>query len=103
MFPKHKRIDDRKVVDECKKEYCEVCGKSTYRNGRIIDPHHIYTKGSSGPCIRENLIQLCWDCHYIKVPAGKYSKAFLLGIVAKRENTTVEEIEDKINRLRYGI
>jgi hypothetical protein len=98
MFDKHKRIDDRPTVEEMKKEYCEVCKNSTLRNGKIIDPHHIYTKGASSPDIPENLIQLCWDCHYEKAHGGKYSKAFLLGIVAERENTTVDEIIDKINK-----
>lgn len=85
------RIVDPETIDRMRKPYCEVCGSRAYG-----EPHHIYTRGAGGPDIPENLIQLCWDCHYVKVPAGKLPKETLLRIVARREKKTVEEIQDII-------
>lgn len=94
MFPKYKRIVDKKVIKACRKEYCEVCGMQAN-----IEPHHIYTVGAGGGDIKENLIQLCTDCH-IKAHAN-YSREELLKIVAWREESTVEQIK-LINRQAMG-
>ena len=40
---------------------CQICGKSTKKNGRKLDVHHIdYDKANLNP---ENLISLCRSCH----------------------------------------
>ena len=51
MFPKHKRIVNRKMIQACRKNRCEYCGAATN-----IEPHHINTRGSGGGDIKENLI-----------------------------------------------
>ena len=94
--PIHKtpRVSDRKTIQRCKSKRCEVCGAPTYD----IEPHHITTRGASGPDIPENLIQLCWTCHYVKIPAGKYSQAFLFGLVGKRLRKSGEECRKAVRR-----
>lgn len=40
---------------------CQICGKSTKKNGRKMDVHHIdYIKANLNP---DNLISLCRNCH----------------------------------------
>ena len=40
---------------------CQICGKTTKKNGRALDVHHIdYIKSNLDP---ENLISLCQNCH----------------------------------------
>ena len=40
---------------------CQICGKSTKKNGRKLDVHHIdYDKNNLNP---DNLISLCCSCH----------------------------------------
>lgn len=96
--PKVVRIKDKKVITAERKPYCEVCGAPAYG-----EPHHIEPRGSGGPDIRENLIQLCWRCHYEKVPAGKLSKDYLFEIVARRMKETPEEVKETVRRAkRYG-
>jgi hypothetical protein len=38
---------------------CEACHKPAYGM-----PHHIKTRGSGGTDEAENLLRLCWGCHY---------------------------------------
>lgn len=95
MIPKVKRLTDSKTVQACRKEWCEVCGQRSYG-----EPHHIITRGAGGPDHRYNLIQLCWVCHYGKVPAAELPKEILFGFVAKREGVTVAIIEETLNRIR---
>lgn len=84
--PKPKRTKDPKVIQEVQKNYCERCGSPAYG-----EPHHIRPRSLGGPDIKENLIQLCRDCHLLaqeyKIPVVE-----LLKIVARREEKTVEEI-----------
>lgn len=64
------------------------------------EPHHIYTIGSGGGDIKENLIQLCADCH-IAAHAGYVGKSELIEIVAEREGVTSDAIV-KANRKAMG-
>ncbi|MBM6823703.1 HNH endonuclease [Veillonella magna] len=64
------------------------------------EPHHIYTIGSGGGNIKENLIQLCADCH-IAAHAGYVGKNELIEIVAEREGMTSDAIV-KANRKAMG-
>ena len=86
---KPKRLKDKKAYERARKPYCEVCGKKAYGG-----PHHIFTRGAGGADHEYNLIQLCFSCHYEKVPSGKLSREKLLGIVAQREDMTVGELEE---------
>lgn len=64
------------------------------------EPHHIYTVGSGGGDIKENLIQLCADCH-IAAHAGYARKDELIEIVAEREGMTSDNVI-KANRKAMG-
>ena len=80
---KHKRITSKKTIQEIRKSYCEICGQRTN-----IEPHHINTRGSGGGDIKENLIQLCTQCH-INTHSGQYpTKDDCLNKVAEREGIT---------------
>lgn len=96
--PKPRRLLDPGAVQAAKKPWCEVCGSPS----RGIEPHHILTRGAGGPDHKYNLIQLCWECHYGRVPAGQLPPHYLFEIVARREGKTVEEIEEMVYRLRCG-
>ncbi len=92
---RYKRVKDRKVIKACRKDYCEVCGRVA-----MSEPHHIFSVGSGGGDIKENLIQLCSECH-VKTHAGNVDKNVLLRVVALREDSAVEELY-KINRTAMG-
>lgn len=92
---RYKRVKDRKVIKACRKDYCEVCGRVA-----MSEPHHIFSVGSGGADIKENLIQLCSECH-VKVHSGNVEKNVLLRVVALREDSTVEELH-RINRVAMG-
>lgn len=96
MLTKHRRIKDRKVISACRKEYCEVCGRRAN-----IEPHHIFTVGSGGGDIRENLIQLCTTCHIDAHSGNGESKDALLRVVAWRERKSMDEVYT-INRQAMG-
>ena len=57
-IPKPTRIISKKTVQECRKNYCEHCGKKA-----TGEPHHVRPRSLGGSDIKENLIQLCFDCH----------------------------------------
>jgi 5-methylcytosine-specific restriction endonuclease McrA len=90
-----RRVVNPKAIELARKPRCEVCGARAYG-----EPHHIITRGAGGPDIPENLIQLCWQCHYGEVPSGRLPKARLFAIIARRERKTPEEIEDIVYRAR---
>ena len=93
---KHKRITSKKTIQEVRKPYCEICGQRTN-----IEPHHINTRGSGGGDIKENLIQLCTQCH-INTHSGQYpTKDDCLNKVAEREGITYDEAY-AINRIAMG-
>ena len=95
MFPKHKRIINRKMIQACRKNRCEYCGTVTN-----IEPHHINTRGSGGGDIKENLIQLCTQCH-INAHSGVLNKEECMEVVAVREGLSVDAVY-KINRKAMG-
>ena len=93
---KHKRITSKKTIQDVRKPYCEICGQRTN-----IEPHHINTRGSGGGDIKENLIQLCTQCH-INTHSGQYpTKDDCLNKVAEREGITYDEAY-AINRRAMG-
>ena len=100
MFPKHKRIKDNKVIQECRLEYCEYCGSPAYG-----EPHHIVTRGSGGADIKENLIQLsCNNSCHDKAHRGLITKDVLFSIVSRREGISVDECKRRINKAKgHGV
>lgn len=84
---------DLKIINEVRKDYCELCGTPT-----TIWPHHIKPRGAGGKETRWNLIQLCEE-HHRAVHDGQLHRKVLVEIVAKRENTSVEAIYDMNNWL----
>jgi len=98
MFPKHKRVINKKLIKEMTGGYCEHCESPAYGQ-----PHHIVTVGAGGPDIRENLIQLsCSNGCHIKAHNGEIPREELLFIVARREDITIEECERRI-QLKRGL
>lgn len=84
------RIVSRKTVKECRKPFCERCGRKA-----VGEPHHIRPRSLGGSDIKENLIQLCFDCHR-SAHNGKLSYVELVQIVAVREGATPREVCKKI-------
>lgn len=80
------RIADKATVDSVRKDYCEICGMQ----GNHV--HHVITKGSGGPDIRENLVNLCVSCH-AKAHNGKITQKQCFNKISKRERCRVSEIE----------
>lgn len=80
-----KRKRDYKTIKAMRKPYCERCGRAA-----SIEPHHVFTVGSGGKDIAENLVQLCTDCH-IAAHAGGIEREELLGIIAEREGVDADE------------
>ena len=95
QLERHKRKRDRKTIAACRKPYCERC-----RRAANIEPHHMFSVGSGGCDIKENLIQLCTQCH-IDTHAGNIEREELLAIVAKREGVTADELY-RANRRAMG-
>lgn len=95
MLEKHKRIKNRKLIQEFRSNRCEVCGAYT-----TIEPHHVNTVGSGGGDIRENLVQLCTE-HHIAAHDGGLSKETLIKLIAAREGKSTDEIHS-INRTAMG-
>lgn len=84
------RTVSRKTIEECRKPRCERCGAKSYG-----EPHHIRPRSLGGSDIRENLIQLCFDCHRA-AHDGKVLYTELVQIVAKREGIAPEEVCERI-------
>jgi hypothetical protein len=82
---------------------CEGCGIPCSSRER----HHIFGKGAGGPDLRCNIIMLgdaftdqC-ACHAVfHNEGGAVDRFTFLGVVAKREGTTPEAIEDVVNMVR---
>jgi len=90
-------INDKLLAEFRQKERCERCWS---RNG--IQPHHLFSRGLGGAWrfdIRVNLIALCLVCH-TSVHNGCIDREELLAIVAKREKTTPQAIQEQIWHLR---
>lgn len=90
MIPKPTRIKSKETIQECRKDYCEYCGKKA-----TGEPHHIRPCSLGGSDIKENLIQLCFDCHRA-AHDGKILYPAFVAIVAKREGLSVEEVCNRI-------
>lgn len=76
---------------------CERCCRFD-----MIFPHHLFCRGMGGARrfdILINLIGLCVWCHQA-FHNGRIDREELLAIVAKREKTTPEAIQEEIWRLR---
>lgn len=58
LFPKKKRIENQKLLDEYRNRPCEVCGLAPKS-----DPHHLISRGAGGDDTPENLISLCRSHH----------------------------------------
>ena len=54
MFPKKKRVVDKKLLKSLRNTPCVVCFKT-----QGVVGHHIKTRGSGGGDVIENLIGLC--------------------------------------------
>jgi len=93
VFLKVKRVVAPEVIENCRRGRCEICGAPAH--GR---PHHIITVGAGGPDIKENLIQLCWRCHYQDLPAGKLSRGRLFKQVARRLGITLDEVVARVEQ-----
>lgn len=78
MYPKKKRIKNKKEIEKARKKYCEYCGRTWG-----IEVHHIKTRGSGGNDELSNLVSLCADCH-TKAHNGQIPKRNLKYIVEKR-------------------
>lgn len=89
-IPKPTRIRSKKTIQLCRKDYCEHCGKKA-----TGEPHHIRPRSLGGSDIKENLIQLCFDCHRA-THDGKILYPVFVAIVVKRENLTIEEVCTRI-------
>jgi 5-methylcytosine-specific restriction endonuclease McrA len=83
---KNKRKRDYKTIKAMRKSHCERCGRLAN-----IEPHHVFTVGSGGMDIAENLIQLCTECH-IAAHSGGIARDELLDIIATREGTNADEV-----------
>jgi hypothetical protein len=82
---KVKRIVNKKSIEDCKSiGYCQVCG----RIGN--DPHHIVTRGASGPDHKYNLICLCRLCH-IDAHSGKLEKELLFDKLSTKYRKDIDE------------
>ncbi len=92
-----KVINNRLLKLFREKERCERCGRLT-----TVQPHHVFGRGYES-CRRldvaVNLISLCGICHD-RFHMGRIERQNLLEIVAKRERTTVQAIEEEIWKLR---
>jgi 5-methylcytosine-specific restriction endonuclease McrA len=82
-YDKHTRIVDEKALDKCKQHgYCELCGQAGN------DPHHLVSRGASGPDHAYNLICLCRSCHR-KVHDGYYNRDTIFKMVSYREKKII--------------
>ena len=57
MFPKQKRIVDKKLLEEISLRGCVVTGTAP------CDPHHVTTVGAGGHDTEDNVIGLCRRLH----------------------------------------
>lgn len=92
-----KIISEELLAEFRAKDRCEYCGRAV-----LVQPHHIFARGQES-CRRLdvaiNLIALCIDDH-TATHTGQILREDLLAIVAKRERTTQQDIQEEIWRLR---
>ena len=77
---------------------CMACGKTSEKNGRALDVHHIHPFRFSGNNSAENLVALCHSCHMRADDHGRAgSVKFLRDLTPKRPT------KREIRRLRQLI
>lgn len=98
------KIINKELLNEFRRPgRCEYCGRVCKK---LRDPHHLWGRGLGGGerlDVRINLMSLgfAFDCNcHGKFHNGQIKKEDLVAIVAKREGTTPEAIEEEIWRLR---
>lgn len=79
------------------KTQCEFCGVQSHDG---MDPAHIFSRGAGRIDVSPNIVALCRECHTRSHAGGEPNKQQLLAIAAAREGLDVDEIVDKIYRLR---
>jgi hypothetical protein len=84
---KNKRIENPELLNQFRSAgICEICN-GAFEN---LDPHHIITRGASGPDHPYNLLKLCRKCHQdCHKPFSQYDRLYLFSIVSDRENTHI--------------
>lgn len=97
ILAKPKRIEDKKAIEDVRKTYCELCGRS----GGQFGVHHIRAKGYSkkGHDIPVNMINLCdgpGDTCHRKAQEYKIKPLTLIKITCRREGITLEEAYEQI-------
>jgi 5-methylcytosine-specific restriction endonuclease McrA len=98
LFPKPKKVKDRKARERVRQKFCEYCG--VWETVIALQVHHIYTQGGSGPGdIDENMVTLCVVCHD-KAQRYLISRDELFALVALRMNKTIEEVKEKVSKSR---
>lgn len=58
QFSKPRRKEDRKFLDEIKKQPCAICG-ATGCGFNPVDPSHIQSRGAGGPDESWNVFPMC--------------------------------------------
>lgn len=88
-FPKPQTIRSQRTIDEIRRaaETCEVPSCSR----RPSEVHHIRSKGSGGPDIRENLIALCSE-HHRDAQEYRIPQVDLFRITAAREGIPLAQV-----------
>jgi len=89
MFPEH-LLEEVSNAD-MRLDYCECCGSTP----GVYETHHIKSKGSGGPDIRANKINLCAICHK-KAQEYKIKPQELIIAIARREKVKIAEIYQAI-------
>jgi len=80
MFPKTKRVKDKKAIEQARKPYCEYCGRTGGIHVHHVSPVGYAKKGNDE---LSNLISLCINCHD-KAHRGLISKERLKEIIGER-------------------
>lgn len=108
-MPKIKRVIDPAGMKKVKAiDHCERCNRPA--NGFcVLEVAHVISKGAGGPDIKENCLKLCGPasmsagCHGMD-HRGEIDNDELFGIIAVREEKTMEEIKDITHKAwRFGI
>lgn len=60
--PKPKRIEDKDLLAEVRKQRCAACSKFPSEKNPS-DPNHVTTRGARGGDTKENCMPLCRPCH----------------------------------------
>ncbi len=95
IYPKPGRVKNKKVGAQARLPYCELCGQKAHGL-----PHHIESVGSGGPDHIYNQVQLCWGCHYVKIPGGTITKRQLFYVVAAREGVSIRTVLSTVKKLK---